>query len=146
MLNAIVSTQPDFVALVARLALALVILPHGLQKVFGWFGGAGIDGTLKGFRSLGIPTLFGGLAIAAEFLGPLGLAFGLLGRVAALGIASVMLTAAVKVHTPNGFFMNWFGQQKGEGFEFHLLALGLASVVLINGSGAYSLDLALAGH
>jgi putative oxidoreductase len=146
MLHAIVSTQADFVALVARLALALVILPHGLQKVFGWFGGAGIAGTLKGFRSIGIPTPFGALAIAAEFLGPFGLAFGLLGRVAALGIASVMLTAAVKVHTPNGFFMNWFGQQKGEGYEFHLLALGLATIILITGSGALSLDLALAGH
>jgi len=146
MLHTILATQSDVAALVARLALAIVILPHGLQKVFGWFGGGGVGNTLIGFRSMGIPTGFAALAIAAEFLGPLGLALGLFGRVAALGIAVVMLTAAWRVHRPVGFFMNWYGKLKGEGYEFHLLALGLASVVLILGSGAYSVDLALTGH
>ena len=142
----ILSTQPDTAALVARLILAAVILPHGLQKGFGWFGGYGVKNTLGYFRSIGIPNVFGMLAIATETLAPLGLAPGLFGRVAALGVLAVMATAALKVHLPSGFFMNWSGSQKGEGFEYHLLAIGLASVILVLGSGAWSLDLLLAGR
>jgi putative oxidoreductase len=89
--------------------------------------------------------VFALLAIAAEFLGSLGLAVGLLTRVAALGIACVMLVAIVTVHWPQGFFMNWYGSQKGEGFEYHLLVLGIAIALIIAGGGAWSLDSALAG-
>jgi putative oxidoreductase len=93
----------------------------------------------------GIPAAFALLAIAAEFLGPLGLAVGLLTRIAAFGIACVMVVAIVTVHWPNGFFMNWYGNQKGEGFEYHLLALGIAVTLIIVGGGAWSLDAALTG-
>ena len=146
MLDALLSTRPDAAMLIARLILAGVIFPHGLQKVFGWFGGPGIRGSLGYFHSLGIPTPLGVLAVAAEFLGPIALALGLFGRVAALAIGGVMITAAVLVHQPNGFFMNWYGNHKGEGFEYHLLALGLVLVLVVRGSGAASLDLALAGR
>jgi len=131
--------------LVLRLTLAVVIFPHGAQKALGWFGGHGFKNTLKFFTNSGIPTVLALLAIAAEFLGPLGLAVGLLTRVAAFGIACVMLVALVTVHWQHGFFMNWFGTQQGEGFEYHLLALGIAISLTIMGGGAWSVDGILTG-
>jgi putative oxidoreductase len=100
---------------------------------------------MKSMTGSGIPAVFALLAIAAEFLGPLGLAVGLLTRVAAFGIACVMLVAIVTVHWPHGFFMNWYANQKGEGFEYHLLVLGIAITLIIVGAGTWSLDGALAG-
>jgi putative oxidoreductase len=97
------------------------------------------------FGSMGIPALFGALAIAAEFLGPIGLAAGLLTRVAAFGVASVMAVSMLMVHTANGFFMNWYGSQAGEGIEYHLLALGMSAAVMVLGGGSASADRALAG-
>ena len=122
-------TDKSVVGLILRLTLAVVIFPHGAQKVLGWFGG-------QGFMAL--------LAMAAEFLGPLGLAVGLLTRLAAFGIACVMLVAIATVHWSQGFFMNWSGTQQGEGFEYHLLALGIAMALSIMGGGVWSVDRALA--
>jgi putative oxidoreductase len=102
-----------------------------------------LQGDDEYFTDSGIPTVFALLAIAAEFLGPLGLAVGLLTRVAAFGIACVMLVATT-VHWPHGFFINWYGNQKGEGIEYHLLALGIAITLIIVGAGVWSLDGALA--
>ena len=145
MLKRILVTDNSYAALVARLTLGLVMFPHGAQKALGWFGGHGFAGTMGFFtEQMGIPALFAFLAIAAEFAGALGLITGLLSRVAALGIAGVMAVAIGTVHLSHGFFMNWAGNQKGEGFEYHLLALGLAVVVMILGSGAHSIDRALA--
>src|SRR5215468_1594115 len=132
----LLETDSDVVGLILRLTLALVIFPHGAQKVLGWFGGHGFKGTMKFFADSGTPAVFALLAIAAEFLGPVGLAVGLLTRVAAFGIACVMLVAIVTVHWPHGFFMNWNGNQKGEGFEYHLLVLGIATTLIIVGAGA----------
>lgn len=134
-------TDADLAPVIARVALGAVMFPHGAQKVLGWFGGAGLSGTM-GFMTghLGIPSVFAALAIAAEFLGSLGLITGVLSRVAAFGIASTMLVAMLMVHVKNGFFMNWMGTQAGEGFEYHLLALGLAAVVLVKGAGKWSVD------
>src|SRR4249920_706530 len=139
-------TDSSVVGLILRITLAVVMFPHGAQKVFGWFGGHGFRGTMKFFTSSGIPAILALLAIAAEFLGPLGLAVGLLTRVAALGIACVMLIAIVIVHWQHRFFMNWDGNQKGEGFEYHLLVLGIAISLIIAGAGSWSLDAALAGR
>jgi putative oxidoreductase len=144
MLHWLLETDSSLTGLILRVTLAVVMFPHGAQKVFGWFGGHGFKGTMKSFTGSGIPTVFALLAIAAESLGPLGLAVGLLTRVAAFGIACVMLVAIVTVHWPNGFFMNWEGNQKGEGFEYHLLALAMAISLIIIGAGAWSLDGALA--
>lgn len=143
MFHRIVRTSGDLAPCIARLALGLVMFPHGAQKALGWFGGSGIQATVGFFGTQGIPAALALLVIAAEFLGSIGLVAGFLGRVAAAGIAVVMAVAAAAVHAPNGFFANWTGQQKGEGFEYHLLAIGLALVVIVSGSGAFSVDRAL---
>jgi len=114
---------------------------HGAQLALGWFGGYGYSASMGFFtQQMHIPALFAFLAIAAEFAGSIGLIVGALSRLAALGIAATMVVAILTVHTANGFFMNWTGAQKGEGFEYHLLALALALVVMINGAGKWSLD------
>ena len=138
-------TDGNVVGLILTVTLAVVMFPHGAQITLGWFGDHGLKRTMKFFTSSGIPAVFALLAIAAEFVGPLGLAVGLLTRVAALGIACVMLVAIVTIHWPYGLFMNWYGNQKGEGFEYHLLVLGIAIALIIVGGGAWSLDSALAG-
>lgn len=142
MVKALMRTSDDVAPMIARVVLGLVILPHGLQKTLGWFGGYGLEATIGSMASLGVPAAFAVLGIAAETLGALGLILGLFGRVAALGVAGVMATAAVLVHR-HAFFMNWSGAQPGEGYEYHLLALGLALIVLVKGSGRMSLDRAV---
>ena len=136
-------TNGSAAGLILRLTLAVVMFPHGAQKALGWFDGQGLTPTLQFFTSAGIPPVLAWLVIAAEFLGPLGLAVGLLTRLAALGIAAVMLGAIKMAHWKNGFFMNWSGTQPGEGFEFHLLALGMAIALVIMGGGAASVDRSL---
>jgi putative oxidoreductase len=136
----LLATTPDGAATVARLVLALVMFPHAVQHSTGGFGGFGYAGMMKYFASLKIPAPFGFAAIAAEVLAPLALALGIAGRVAAASIAAVMAVAVATVHLPNGFFMNWLGNHRGEGFEYHLLAIALAAVVMIRGSGRWSID------
>ena len=139
----LLGTDANVVGLILRYTLAVVMFPHGAQKVLGWFGGYGFKPTMQFFTSAGIPPLLALLALAAEFLGPLGLAVGLLTRVAAFGLFCVMLVAIITTHGRHGLFMNWYGNQKGEGFEYHLLALGIALALIIMGGGAWSLDRAL---
>jgi putative oxidoreductase len=139
----LVETNGGVVPLILRLTLAVVMFPHGAQKTFGWFGGQGFRGTMAFFTKSGFPPALAFVAVMAEFLGPLGLAVGLLTRVAALGIAAVMLVA-IMVHKQHGFFMNWFGTQPGEGVEYHLLALGLALALIVSGAGAWSIDALIA--
>jgi putative oxidoreductase len=146
MFHKLLATSNDLILTLVRLVLGVTFFIHGAQKMLGWFGGYGFHGTMSFFtQQMGISAPFAFLAICAEFFGGLGLIFGLLSRIAALGIISNMLVAVAKVHIGNGFFMNWTGQQKGEGFEYHLLAITLAIVVLIKGAGALSLDRAIAG-
>ena len=138
-------TNASFAPTVARLTLGLVMFPHGAQKALGWFGGYGYHGTMGFFTgTMHIPALFAFLAIAAEFVGSLALLAGLFSRVAAFGIAANMTVAIFTVHYANGYFMNWSGSQKGEGIEYHLLALGLALIVMIYGAGRASVDARLA--
>jgi len=121
--------------------LGIVFFPHGAQKVFGWFGGQGFGGTMESFTTkMGIPAFLAFLAILAESGGALALISGLLTRVAAFGIACNMVVAIFTVHLPNGFFMNWFGKQKGEGFEYHILVIAIAIALMIKGGGRWSID------
>ena len=141
MLQKLIRTLDDAALAVIRVTLGVVMFAHGARKMLGWFGGGGFSGTMGMFENyMRIPAPLAFLAIAAEFFGGLGLLLGLLGRVAAFGIAVNMVVAVLKVHLPNGLFMNWTGQQKGEGFEFHLLVLAITTVVMIYGSGAWSVD------
>ena len=140
-LQFLIKTDNHTTPLIARLMLGFVMFPHGAQKMLGWFGGHGLGGTMNFFTgTMHIPTPFAFLAILAEFAGSLALIAGAFSRVAALGIATVMTVAILTVHAANGFFMNWSGSQKGEGFEYHLLALGLALIVIIHGAGRASVD------
>ena len=144
MFRKLVSTPNDYTYMMVRLVLGVVFFAHGAQKMLGWFGGYGFSGTMGFFtQMMHIPAPLAFLAICAEFFGGLGLLVGLLGRVAAFGITMNMLVAIFTVHIHNGFFANWTGQQKGEGIEYHLLAIALALVVMIKGSGALSVDRAL---
>jgi putative oxidoreductase len=145
MLRKLVSTPNDAGALVARLALGLIIAPHGAQHALGWFGGYGFGGTFEWMTAtLGFPAPLAALAIVTELIAPFGLVLGLGGRLAALGVAGIMV-GAITTHVANGFFMNWFGSLPAgtEGYEYHLLALALAVVVVIKGSGALSIDAGL---
>jgi putative oxidoreductase len=134
-------TEGDLSALLLRLTLALVLFPHGAQKVFGWFGGHGLEPTLQYFQNdLSIPLLFGIVAIAAEFLGSIALLIGFLTRVAAFVVAVEMIVAVHLVHRDFGFFMNWMGGQKGEGFEYHILLFGMCLALMLKGGGIWSID------
>ena len=133
-------TNDDLALFVLRVTLGLVFFPHGAQKVLGWFGGNGFAATMSYFGQQGMPTPLVLLIMAAEFLGAIGLIVGLLTRVAAFGIVSVMLGAIFMVHLPFGFFMNWQGKQAGEGYEYHLLALAMALALMIGGAGRWSFD------
>ena len=140
-LKPLFSTDQGIAALVLRVALGLVFFPHGAQKVFGWFGGYGYASTMAFFtQTLGIPAFFGFLAIVAEFAGAIALVFGFMTRLAAFGIAVTMAVAMATVHWQHGFFMNWSGQQLGEGFEYHLLAIGIAAALIVTGGGRWSVD------
>lgn len=141
----ILATTDDVTLTVVRLVLGIVFFLHGAQATLGWFGGYGYTGTMHFFtQAMHIPAPFAFLAIMAQFLGGIGLIVGFLGRIAALGIGIDMLVAILMVHAHVGFFMNWYGMQKGEGYEYHLLALALCLVILVKGSGAASIDGALA--
>jgi putative oxidoreductase len=141
MFRKLLNTDNDFMLSMIRVVLGVVFFAHGAQKMLGWFGGDGFSGTMAFFtQQLGIPSVLAFMAIVAEFFGGLGLLVGLLSRVAACGIACNMLVAITMLHIHNGFFMDWFGTQQGEGIEYHLLALALALTVIVRGAGAYSLD------
>ena len=121
----LLQTPDNLDLMILRLVLGVIFFAHGAQKMLGWFGGYGFSGTMNFFtQMMHIPAPLAFLAICAEFFGGLGLIVGLLGRVAAFGISMNMLVAIFTVHIHNGFFANWSGQQKGEGFEYHLQHAG----------------------
>jgi putative oxidoreductase len=135
------STDRDLTLTAIRVILGVVFFAHGAQKVLGWFGGAGLKQTLRTMHDfVGLPMPLAFVAVMSEFLGGLGLMVGFLSRVAALGICITMLSAIAMVHWRFGLFMNWLGDRKGHGFEYHLLAIGLAIVIVVGGAGALSLD------
>lgn len=145
-MKALLRTESDISLTIARLALGVVFFAHGSQKVLGWFGGYGLHATMDAFtHQMGIPAAFAFLAIMAEFLGGIGLILGLLTRIAAFGIGFEMLLAVALIHHHFGLFMNWSGNQKGEGFEYHLLAIAITIVLMVKGGGALSVDRAISG-
>lgn len=135
------ATNDSRFQLVARAALGALIFPHGAQKLLGWFGGHGFSGTMGYFTgTLHVPAAAAFLVILAESLGAVGLVLGLGTRLAAAGLSLTMLGAIAMAHAPHGFFMNWYGQQQGEGFEYHLMVLAIAVPLAVWGAGARSVD------
>lgn len=145
-MNPLLQTDPSLALLVVRLGLGIIFLAHGAQKVFGWYGGHGLKGTVSSFQQrMGIPLALGVIASFTELLGGLGVLVGCLTRPAALGVAIVMLVAVYKVHWQNGFFLNWGLQPgKGHGFEMNLALIAMALALMIGGGGTLSIDRLLA--
>ena len=144
MFHKLLDTANDRTIAIIRMILGIVFFAHGAQKALGLFGGPGFSRTIDFFQQMGIPAGLTVLAIAAEFLGGLGLLVGLLTRIAALGIIVNMVVAVLMIHSRVGFFMNWNGKQQGEGYEFHLLAIALGLAILVKGAGGFSIDRILA--
>lgn len=140
-------TTNDPTLTIARIVLAAVFIGHGAQKMFGWWGGLGFSRTLVVFEeTMGIPPVLTVLAMVAEVFGGLGLLVGLLTRIAAAGVLVVMIVAPLANGLYVRFFMNWQGRNAGEGFEYHLLAIALILIVMVQGAGAFSIDRLLAGQ
>lgn len=140
-MKALFQTDNGWTGLILRLTLGLVMFPHGAQKLLGWFGGFGFDGTMGYFtQKMGVPWLIALPIIIGESFGSVALLAGFLTRFTAASLAVIMLGAIALVHLPNGFFMNWFGQQQGEGYEYHLLVIGIAAALLVTGGGKWSVD------
>lgn len=135
------ATDASLAPTILRATLALTMFPHGAQKLLGWFGGYGFSGTM-GFLTgqVGVPWPVAFIVVLLEFFGPLLLLAGLATRVIGAGFVAIMLGAILTVHLPHGFFMNWSGQQQGEGFEFHLLVIGMGLALAFAGGGRWSLD------
>jgi len=144
MLDRFLKTDVSKTLYVQRVLLGAVMLPHGAQKLLGSFGGYGFSGTMNYFtETMHIPSALAFLVIASESFGSLALLLGLGTRLAAFGAAATMIGAVLTTHLKVGFFMNWFGNQPGEGLEYHVLALALALPLMLRGGGAFSLDRSL---
>ena len=141
LLSRILATDANVASTILRVVLALVMFPHGAQKMLGWFGGYGFSGTM-GFLTgqIGMPWFAAFGVVLLEFFGPLLLLVGLGTRVIGAGFAAIMVGAIATVHMSHGFFMNWSGQQPGEGFEYHLLVIGMGLALAFTGAGRWSLD------
>lgn len=140
----LLTTNNSTAITVVRVVLGIVLFAHGAQKLLGWFGGYGFSGTMGFFTgTLQLPYIVALLVILIEFFGALFLIAGFAARYAAAAILVLFIGIIFTAHKDNGFFMNWNGDKKGEGFEYHLLVIGIAFAVLINGAGAFSADRAI---
>ncbi len=140
----IFQTDENNTATILRIVLGLILFPHGAQKMLGWFGGYGFNGTMAFLTdTAGLPSIIAFLVIAIEFFGAIALIFGFATRIVAIGIISLFAGIIFTSHLSNGFFMNWSGNLKGEGFEYHLLVIGIAVALLVSGAGRWSIDHAL---
>jgi putative oxidoreductase len=141
MIESLTGTYADWVVAIARIVLGIIFFAHGAQSMLGWYGGPGLARSLRTFtEQLHLPSALAFLVLAGELFGGIGLIVGLFSRIAALVIALTMVGAIATVHFRFGLFLNWFGTQKGQGIEYHLLAIALALVVIVQGAGAFSLD------
>lgn len=140
-LEKLLSTRDDWTLTALRVTLGVIMFAHGAQKALGWFGGFGYDATMQAMtEGMGLPAIVVFLVIVAELLGGLALVLGVAGRFAAVGIGTVMIGAIFMGHLEHGLFMNWFGNQAGHGFEYHLLTIAMAATIALKGSGALSVD------
>ena len=140
----IFQTNESNATTIIRIVLGLILFPHGAQKMLGWFGGYGFDGTMSFLTgTAGLPWIMAFLVIAIEFFGAISLIVGFATRIVAVGIISLFAGIVFTSHLQNGFFMNWAGNLKGEGYEYHLLIIGMAIALLVSGAGKWSIDYVL---
>lgn len=142
MITTLLQTLPDYTTAFIRIIAGIIIFPYGMQKIFGWFDGPGLKVALAQLEERKIPVLVSWLIIAGQSLGSIALITGFLGRFAAGGLF-IIFTAAMITHMPDGWMMNWFNKKKGEGIEYFVMLLAMLLIVVINGSGAFSIDLLL---
>jgi len=143
-MNKILHTNESLAAMIVRIVLGIILFPHGAQKLLGWFGGYGFSGTMDYFTgTAGLPWLIAFLVIIIEFFGALALIFGFATRIVAAGVISLFAGIIFTSHLQNGFFMNWYGNLKGEGYEYHLLVIGMTIALLVSGAGRWSVDYVL---
>jgi putative oxidoreductase len=143
-MNKILHTNESLAAMIVRIVLGIILFPHGAQKLLGWFGGYGFSGTMDYFTgTAGLPWLIAFLVIIIEFFGALALLFGFATRIVAAEVISLFAGIIFTSHLQNGFFMNWYGNLKGEGYEYHLLVIGMAIALLVSGAGRWSEDYVL---
>jgi len=135
------TTNPNIGFSITRLTLGLVIFPHGAQKFVGLFGGYGYSSTMDFFTTqMGLPAIIAFSIIMIEFFGSISLILGFISRFWALSLAVMFMGIIFTTQLEHGFFMNWFGNQSGEGYEYSLLVIGLALTIVVNGSGKWSVD------
>jgi putative oxidoreductase len=140
MIETLLHTDADHIYALLRIIAGIVIFPYGMQKLFGWFDGVGIKGTLEQMAVMRVPKSVAWLVIFGQSFGSVALIAGFLGRIAAGGLF-IIFTGALIVHLPDGWAMNWFGKKNGEGIEYHVMLLSLLLTVIVKGSGAISIDL-----
>lgn len=134
-------TSNDGMLALLRITAGFIVLAHGVQKLFGWFGGHGVSATMESFEQwFGLPGFVTFLVIMSDSVGAVCLIMGFATRFMASSIALVMIGAVVLVHGKWGFYMNWYSERRGEGFEFHLLILTIMIVLIIRGGGKASVD------
>ena len=140
----IFNTDESTATAILRVILGVILFPHGAQKLFGWFGGYGFSGTMGYLTgAAGLPWIIAFLVIAIEFFGAIALILGFGTRIVAVGIIALFAGIVFTSHLQHGFFMNWAGNQPGEGYEYHLLVIGMALALLVGGAGKWSVDHAL---
>ena len=146
MIQQLLYTEADYVTCFLRLIAGIIIFPYGMQKLLGWFkdfgGGVGIKASLEKFREKNIPLFFAWLVIIGQSFGSIALIIGFSGRVAAAGNFIIFAGALVN-HLPDGWVMNWTGRKRGEGIEYFIMLLAILLVIIIKGSGAFSIDILL---
>jgi putative oxidoreductase len=143
-MNKLFKTNENTAATIIRIVLGVILFPHGAQKLLGWFGGYGFNGTMGFLTSTaGLPWILAFLVIVIEFFGALALIFGFGTRIVSVGIIALFAGIIFTSHASNGFFMNWSGQLPGEGYEYHLLVIGMSLALLVSGAGKWSVDYAL---
>ncbi len=140
MKDKILKTDNDYTGLIIRLTLGIVMFPHGAQKILGWYGGPGFQAELGHLQEMGIPWLVAVMVILIEFFGAISLIIGLVSRLWAIAFGGLFIGIIFMEHFQYGFFMNWFGNQEGEGYEYHLLVIGLCLALWVQGSGRFSID------
>ena len=139
MLQKLLQTDADYISTFIRVVAGIIIFPYGMQKLFGWWGGPGIQGSLEQLAARKIPLLISWLIILGQSLGSIALIAGFFGRIAA-GALFIIFTGALITHAKDGWTMNWFGTKKGEGIEYFIMLLSMLLIIIISGSGAISID------